>query len=94
MFLVVIALQGCATLGDAYKSVDFVPKNKSLVYIYRPSSFVGGGISYYIYANDKIVAKQYNGGYFSYITEPGKVEFWGAEARTSVELLLEKGKTY
>lgn len=41
-------LQGCATLGPAYKEVSETPSDKSTVYIYRPSNFVGGGVSYYI----------------------------------------------
>lgn len=88
-------LQGCATLGPAYKEVSETPSDKSTVYIYRPSNFVGGGVSYYLYANDKIVTKLHNGSYYPYIAEPGTVEFWAqTESKSEVKLNLDAGKTY
>jgi len=93
LFLIV---QGCASLGPVYQAESVaVPSDKSLVYIYRPNKFTGSGITYYVYADEKIATKLYNGGYFPYISEPGNVKFWAkTESKSSVQLELKPGNTY
>ena len=93
--LLVIGATGCASLGEPYKPIDTIPAGKALVYIYRPSSFVGGAISYTVHAGETPVVKLANGGYASFLADPGETEFWAkTEARSSVTELLEAGKTY
>ena len=88
-------IQGCASLGPAYKDVSSIPEDKALVYIYRPSWLQGAALSYYVYVNDKIITKLYSGGYYPYIAEPGKIKFWTRpENQSWAEVNLKAGKTY
>jgi hypothetical protein len=93
--LLLTLLSGCANLGPVYTKVDMVPPNKGLVYIYRPGSFVGGGISYDVKVGDAPVTTLYNGGYFPYFSNPGEVEFWAkTETKSAVTLDVKAGETY
>ncbi len=93
--LLTIASLACASLGTPYQALPSVPEGKALVYVYRPKSFVGSAISYTVHAGDAPVVKLVNGGYRTYVAEPGETEFWAkTEARTSVTERLEAGKTY
>ena len=87
-----LVLNGCATTGPAYTSVESVPADKALVYIYRKPSFVGGGVYFDIHDGDQVVTTLRNGGYFPYIRDPGEVELWAkTESRSSVTLDLKPG---
>lgn len=93
--LLLTLLSGCASLGPVYQKVDVVPPNKGLVYIYRPSSFVGGGVSYDVKVGEAPVATLYNGGYYPYFSNPGEVEFWAkTESKSAVTLDVKTGETY
>jgi len=88
-------LSGCASLGPVYQEADLVPEDKGLVYIYRPSSFVGGGVSYDVKVGETPVTTLYNGGYYPYLSAPGEVEFWAkTESRSAVTLDVKVGETY
>lgn len=89
-----LVLGGCASQGPAYSSVESIPSDKGLIYIYRPSSFVGGGVYYDIHDGDTIVTTLRNGGYFPYFRDPGEVELWAkTESKSSVTLDLKAGDT-
>jgi len=60
---------GCATLGPVYQRVATIPEGTGLVYIYRPSSFVGGGVAYDVKVGETVVTTLHNGGYYPYFTE-------------------------
>jgi hypothetical protein len=91
----VVTVTGCASLGPAYTRVDKLPENKGLVYIYRPSSFIGGGLSYIVNAGDIPVTTLYSGGYYPYFSDPGEKEFWArTESKSSVTLDIRAGQTY
>jgi len=93
--LAISMTSGCASLGAPYQPVTSIPDGKALVYIYRPSSFVGGGVSYTVHAGEEPVIKLYNGGYTAQFLDPGETEFWAkTEARASVTENLKPGKTY
>lgn len=95
ILVLALMLSSCATLGPQYQKVDSFQKNKGLVYIYRPSKFVGGGVSYTVSAGDTPVIKLYNGGYYPYFSEPGEIEFWAkTETKSSVTLDVKPGQTY
>lgn len=94
LFLLVL-LSGCASLGPVYQKVEALPADQGLVYIYRPSSFVGGGVSYDVKVGETPVTTLYNGGYYPYFSAPGEVEFWAkTESRSAVTLDIKAGETY
>ena len=81
-----------------YTQVTEIPDGKSLVYIYRPSRFVGAAVHYTINdGNDKVSRIHlYNGGYFEYFTEPGKHNFWLELSGNREDIIVncEEGKAY
>ena len=86
---------GCAASGATFQPVADVPQGKSLVYIYRPNSIVGGAIRYHVAVGNQRVVYLIRGGYFPYIAEPGETEFWArTEAREAITTDLEPGKVY
>ena len=88
-------LNGCATLGPVYQKVDNIQDGKAVVYIYRPSSLVGGGVSYNVKVGETVITTLYNGGYYPYLVEPGETEFWAqTESKSSVTLDIKPGQTY
>ena len=58
----------------AYPNGD-IPAGKGVVYIYRESGFVGGGVYGTVTANKIPITKIRNGGYFPYLSNPGTVHF-------------------
>lgn len=92
---IALLLNGCATLGPIYQKVDTIQEGKALVYIYRPSSFIGGGISYNVKVGETVIATLYSGGYYPYLAKPGETEFWAqTESKSSVTLDIKPGQTY
>ena len=49
---------------------------RATAYSFRPSSFVGGGVSYFIYDGTDRIGALRNGEYFIYSAEPGDHKFW------------------
>lgn len=93
----ILGISGCATLGPVYQKVDQVPENSGVVYIYRPSGFVGGGVAPTLYTDKgkTPIVKIYPGGYFPYFAKPGEVDFSAAtEAESSVTLDIKPGQAY
>jgi ethanolamine utilization microcompartment shell protein EutL len=69
--------------------------DNGLVYVYRPSSFIGGGVSYDVKVGETPITTLYNGGYFPYFSSPGEIEFWAkTESRSAVTLDVKAGETY
>lgn len=95
MLVGVLLLFSCASLGPAYQKIDKIPDNTGLVYIYRPSSFVGGGISPDIKVGETVITTLYSGGYYPYFSKPGEVEFWAkTESKSAVTLDIKPGQVY
>lgn len=93
--LPLLLVTGCASLGPVYSKVDKIPDNAGLVYFYRPSSFVGGGVSYDIKNGDTVITTLYNGGYYPYFSTHGEKEFWAkTESKSSITLDVKTGQTY
>ncbi len=66
-----------------------------LVYIYRPSSFVGGGVSYDVKVGETVITTLYSGGYYPYFAKPGELELWAkTEAKSAVTLDVKAGEVY
>lgn len=95
-----LTLTGCGATGPKFTSIEIPQENESLVYVYRPSSFVGAAISYDIHvkekdSSDKVIGSLSNGGYIKYITKPKKVEFWAkTESTSSVTLDMKPNTMY
>lgn len=93
--LVVLLVAGCTTTGPQFEAATGVPADRALVYVYREAGFVGGGLAYMVRANDVEISTLPAGGYFVYHAVPGEIEFSAkTEARTSVTIDAETGKTY
>jgi hypothetical protein len=75
-------------------------ENKSMLYVYRPSSFVGGGVYYDIHANDnnkdEVIGTLRNGGFIEKEIAPTEnVEIWAkTESKASVSLDMKPNETY
>jgi hypothetical protein len=93
--LIVLLIPGCATLGPNYQKVDKIPEGMGLVYIYRPNSFWGGGVSYYVNTGQTVITTLHSGGYYPYFAKPGELELWArTEAKTAVTLDVKAGETH
>lgn len=89
------ALAGCASLGPPFMPLVSVPSGKAVVYLYRPSSFVGSAISFTVNAGEMPVITLSNGGYFPYVTAPGRISFWAkTEAESFVIIDVQAGMEY
>lgn len=84
---------GCGASGPTFKPVDPLPAGKGVVYIYRESGFVGGGVYGTVTADKTPITKIKNGGYFPYISNPGTVHFEvSTEATNEADVSVEAGK--
>jgi hypothetical protein len=91
----ILVCAGCATLGSAYVPDTSAPKDKATVYVYRPTAFSGGAISYTVAVNGADISSLPSGGYFVYYAKPGENEFSAkTEAKTSVTIDAKAGETY
>ena len=91
LFLLVI-LTGCAS-GPVFKPLASLPEGKGVVYVYRESSVIGSGVFGTLTANNTAITKIKNGGYFPYVTDPGKVHFEvSTEATNEADVVVEAGK--
>ncbi|MBL4774734.1 MAG: DUF2846 domain-containing protein [Mariprofundus sp.] len=89
------ALTGCGAKGMQFAEFKKPQEGKGLIYIYRPESFIGGGIYYDVHAQGKVLGTLRNGGYFSAYVEPGEVEFWAkTEAKSSVYIEVKSNQMY
>jgi hypothetical protein len=92
---VLASLAACVSLGPPFQPVAAIPAGKALVYIYRTPSFVGSAVSYTVNAGQLPVVTLYNGGYFPFITNPGRIDFWAeTEASSFCIIEVQVGKTY
>ena len=80
-----------------------IPADKAVVYIYRPAGSGAGGaaIPFGVKANDKVVTTLVQGGYYTYFTEPGNIEFTTFEtgpmapnSQFSVTVDVKAGQAY
>ncbi len=89
-------LTGCVAGGVSFVKESVVPKDKALVYFYRPNNFQGSALDVTVKDNDKTAFKIKNGQYIKYFTEPGKHKFYtdtmAIDKPTEIE--LEVGQAY
>lgn len=89
-------MAGCASVKTAeLAQLPTVKDDQALVYVYRESAFVGGGVSYDVYLGEKKVGGLTNGSFFFVDVPPGEHRFWAkTEAEDDVTIHAEAGKTY
>jgi hypothetical protein len=97
--IALIALVGCAASGPTFEEPEAIPSGQGLVYIYRPSKFMGSAIVFDIHAGKKEddfeITTLKNGGYFPFYVEPSELTLWAeTESEASVTLDVEAGETY
>lgn len=91
---------GCGAKGEKFGSFKMPSENKSMLYVYRPSSFVGGGVYYDIQVNknnkDEIIGTLRNGGFIEKEIIPTEnLEVWAkTESKASVSLDIKPNETY
>ena len=96
----VLFLSGCGASGQQFSQFATPKQDRGLVYVYRPSSFVGGGVYYDIHVTnpsnpDFIAGELVNGSYVQIDIPSGESEIWGkTESKSSVTLDVKKGETY
>ncbi len=95
LLLLLSSVFGCAAGGPAFQRISSIPEEKGLIYIYRSKSFVGSAVRYNVHAGDKVIGILHNGGYFTYLADPGELEIWAkTEAKGSVTLDVLSGKEH
>lgn len=91
-------LSGCASLGPKFDSIRKAPKDKALVYVYRPSAFTGAARSPDIILNGQKVGTSSNGSYFVFETNSGPAKVllrnFAGEETGAFEANLKSGQTY
>ncbi len=91
---------GCGAKGEKFGSFKTPSENNSMLYVYRPSSFVGAGVYYDIHTNnnkkDEIIGTLRNGGFIEKeITPNENLEVWAkTEAKSSVSFDIKPNETY
>jgi Protein of unknown function (DUF2846) len=67
-----VFITGCTASGPAFSPVEITDANKAIVYIYRPSNFIGGGSNPPVYVDEIKQGRLQNNGYLVYSIKPGK----------------------
>jgi len=93
----VFLFTGCGAKGQQFTEFAKPKPNQGLVYVYRPSSFVGSGVYYDIHVtnettSDFIAGELVNGSYLEIDVPIGESEIWGkTEAKSSVTVDIGEG---
>jgi hypothetical protein len=51
MLFSLLLMLGCSASGPKFTKLDVVKQDNALIYVYRPSAFVNGGMAPYVYIN-------------------------------------------
>ena len=98
----VLSLIGCGpvpTRAD-YSYMDTAPiiepdEESAVIYFFRESAFIGGGISYFVVEDGKNIGMLKSGSYFIHKTTPGMHTYSAeTEAKTFLTLNTDAGKKY
>ena len=98
--LAVLVFTGCGAKGAPFAGFTQPKENRGMIYIYRPTAFIGGGVYYDIHVTtptmgDFVVGELLNGGYIGVDVPTGQNEIWGeTEAKASVTLTVQNGDTH
>lgn len=96
-----VVLAGCSATGPAFQEVAIAPRDKSTVYVYRPSSLVNSGNAPNLFVNDVDYGPLWNAGYIPLVLPPGEISLvlkgdqwkWGLPP-IGTKARIEAGKTY
>ena len=87
-----LCLTSCST--PQFQKAE-VLENMGLVYFYRPKKSFNPDLEFTIRANGFEINTLSNGGYFTYMAEPGRIQFSARHEVTSyLTLDVEPGQTY
>lgn len=100
--VLLLAVVGCAKMPlkadyvyEANPQIAVADETSAAVYFLRESAFTGGGISYFIFEDDKKIGLLKSGTYFTYKSSPGKHTYWAeTESKAFVTLEVKAGETY
>ncbi|MCD4757821.1 MAG: DUF2846 domain-containing protein [Arcobacteraceae bacterium] len=88
-----LGFTGCGAKGKQFMGFKTPTEGKGMVYVYRPSSFIGGGV-YYDVKNknndDEVIGTLRNGGFISKEMTPGKKILWAKTEATSTVAVYVK----
>ncbi|WP_045225046.1 DUF2846 domain-containing protein [Methyloterricola oryzae] len=91
--LLAAVTSGCSTAAPHFKPAEAIPPGKGVVYIYRQPRIAGSGVVGTITANKVAIVRIRSGGYFPYISEPGRVNFAvKSEVTDEADVNVEAGK--
>jgi hypothetical protein len=88
-------LSGCASNATTptYQKVQTIPDNMAVVYLYRPASVFGCGVSFDVKAAEVPVVNMVSGGYYPYFAPKGELELSAkTEARSAVTVDVVPGQ--
>jgi hypothetical protein len=86
---------GCAASGTPFQRIGDIPKDKGLVYVYRPNSIIGSAVRYDVHANNEVICTLVRGGYCLYYAMPGEVELWGqTESKGTITIDVKAGQEH
>jgi hypothetical protein len=81
-----------ATLGSSFQQTDKIPAGKAVVYIYHSG---GSNHLFFLQINGKDVTRLRRGMYYTYVTEPGVIEFTAKTmGASSINLDAKAGQAY
>lgn len=97
--LILLFLQSCASLGPKFTHSEIVvPKNKSIMTIYRPWKFAGSVGDPYTCLDNKTVGEYYNGTFYNLEISPGEhYVSWGmidGQSKMGVKFEAKAGEQY
>jgi hypothetical protein len=92
----VLFLAACAASGTPFQRITDIPKDKGLVYVYRPNSILGGAVHYDVHAgNDEVICDLIRNGYCIYYSKPGELELWGkTESKSTITVDVKAGQEH
>ena len=96
----IFVFTGCGAKGEKFGNFRIPSENNSMLYVYRPSSFLGSGIYYDIHTNDnnkdEIIGTLRNGGFIEKeITPTENTEIWAkTESKASISLDVKPNEIY
>jgi cell division septation protein DedD len=89
-------LAACAASGTPFQRITDIPKDKGVVYVYRPNSILGAAVHYDVHpGNDDVICDLIRNGYCVYYSKPGELELWGkTESRSSITIDVKSGQEH
>ncbi len=91
--LLAAVASGCSAPAPHFKPAEAIPAGKGVVYIYRQPRIAGSGVVGTITANTVPIVRIRSGGYFPFISAPGRVNFAvKSEVTDEADVNVEAGK--